>query len=587
LLKLMTGLRISPFLPIVLVLAGPASAGDAPPRGANVFTTAFRHDAAGRNDLNAYLLMYLTTLIYPEHLDEVAAADLSDRRLNADPAYFQKQFEKNTRHLFFDAGAPAGPANAPPEYQFVSYTESGGYDPEAMVITTPKAVYVVFRGTDRVASAKSGFGYQWSELLKTDFSFLGTPPGDGLRGTVHMGFWNSLSLIKRQLAERVIQGGGKTKKVWICGHSLGAGYTQLFAAYLNSKHGITAQGAYAFAAPHVGDDSFVSELTGMFPSDRLQRFDFVDDPVTMLPPYVTLYKRAGTRNYFSDLKTYKFKADERAMTDESNFVTGLFGAIGNAIQGAITKNAAFKISLSGGAFCYHHPTWYLAAAYRQLNRAEKAKVPPPLKLPSQKTEACSVFEIARARSSKADEQVDELVDQAAASAKEGVDKIAFNVKSLLDNATGSAIADGTYTIRCHKGGKYLTWHEPFKDGAKVDLRGEGKSEKDNRYKIKKLPAGGYTIESSGKFLEVDADDLFDNGTKVQMWSANLPFSNHGANQIWLFYKVRDDRYLILCSASLKVLDANNNDPAKDGCGVKQWEPLDNDQTQVWIVDKAR
>ena len=60
--------------------------------------------------------------------------------LHADPVFFQSEYQKYTAGLF-----------TTPQFQFITKTSPAGYDPEAMVISTPTTIYVVFRGTDRVA----------------------------------------------------------------------------------------------------------------------------------------------------------------------------------------------------------------------------------------------------------------------------------------------------------------------------------------------------------------------------------------------------------------------------------------------------
>ena len=39
----------------------------AAPKGTNAFSTVFNNTATGRDDANAYLLCYLTTLVYPQY----------------------------------------------------------------------------------------------------------------------------------------------------------------------------------------------------------------------------------------------------------------------------------------------------------------------------------------------------------------------------------------------------------------------------------------------------------------------------------------------------------------------------------------
>lgn len=132
------------------------------------------------------------------------------------------------------------------------------------------------------------------------------------------------------------------------------------------------------AAPHVGDQTFVNQLNAMFPNNRLQRFDFVHDPVTKVPPNAPLpkpdgssitYGRAGTRVYYNDVKTVQFGATERSPAEAARIASLLVG--GGALGGIF----------AAGDFCFHYPQWYLNAAYDQLNQATVSRVPSPLATP--------------------------------------------------------------------------------------------------------------------------------------------------------------------------------------------------------------
>ena len=171
---------------------------------------------------------------------------------------------------------------------------------------------------------------------------------------------------------------GGQKPVWVVGHSLGAAHAQLYGAYLTAN-GLSPQGVYAVAAPHVGDQAFVSQLNSMFPNRRLQRFDFVHDPVTKVPPNAPLpqtpgtppitYVRAGTRVYYDDVNTVQFGAPERPPSEANRITALLIAPI------PLTRLYA------AGDFCFHYPQWYLRAAYTQLNQATKGRVPSPLPTP--------------------------------------------------------------------------------------------------------------------------------------------------------------------------------------------------------------
>lgn len=298
-------------------------------QGAGAFTTAFNAEASGYDSTNAYLLSYLATIIYPEHLARLDGKHnntgyISNLHRNSN-AFFEKEFARLTRPLFSEPIAPTtarsglrtGSKTVPvltdsyPQYRFVADSKPAGYDPEAMVIATEKALFVVFRGTDRVASNPTGsLQYEWNEWLLVDFDFRFVSPDSGLRGRVHAGFWSSLLDIREGLLDALNElDPGKGKKLWITGHSLGAAHAQLFAAYV-AQRGRTAQGVYVYAAPHVGDQIFVADLEALY-GGRLQRFDFVADPVTMVPPYTAGYERAGIRNYHDDLDSLQRNAPER------------------------------------------------------------------------------------------------------------------------------------------------------------------------------------------------------------------------------------------------------------------------------------
>lgn len=397
--------------------------GAAPPfsLGPNAFNTGFNENAVGYAPSNAYLLTYLATLIYPEFLDQLSGVPLTAdmayvTRLHNTPQDFVQEYAKYTQHLFWNSALPQGPANSPPQYVWV-WGNRGGQDPEAMVISTPTTVFVVFRGTDRVAQSKNKAGYDWAEWIQTDFVALGIPPQFGaLRGLVHAGFWGSLTApaalfvpTNAQVPGGIANGrpfrdavlsvikafGGAQKKVWVVGHSLGAAHVQLYGAYLTAN-GLPPQGVYAIAAPHVGDQTFVNQLNAMLPNNRLQRFDFVHDPVTRVPPNAPLpqpdkssitYARAGTRVYYDDVKTVQFGAPERSRAEAGRIAALLVG--GGALGGIFVA----------GDFCFHYPQWYLRAAYDQLNPAIVSRMPSPLPTPVMRgnvySSLCGPLQVAR------------------------------------------------------------------------------------------------------------------------------------------------------------------------------------------------
>jgi Lipase (class 3) len=553
------------------------------------FDKQFNENATGRNDKNTYLLCYLTTLIYPQYLKMIPSkvptnyeVDLHRNKNN----FFEKEYKRFTQHLFTN-----------PEYAFVTRGNKQGYDPEAMVVNTLNTIYVVFRGTDRTAKNKvESLDYEIAEWIKTDFDILQTTD-ISMEGKFHQGFWKSISFdgFKEALYSKIETFGGKTKKIWITGHSLGCAQAQLFAMYM-AKRGIKASGLHLFAAPNPGNVDFAKEMDRLFPGNRLQRFDFVDDPIPAMTINAAGFAKAGTRVYYNDVKTIQFNAPDRSDAEALKIVgEGVAGAINMAVNGVI-KYDPIKL-FSGTKMCYHHPLWYLQAAYKQLKGDEKDLMPRPLALPSKDSEGCDMLIVARGNSASITNQIGEVVNGIKEEIVEGIEKLKFATSTIINNATGAAIAEGNYFISSYaSGGKlYMNDEDGAENGSDITL-----TTKKQKVKVEKMGVTGYTIRFQRKIvngwfgtqdeqeyvLDSDAWDLLDDGaTTIQLWEKNnIPAVS--LNQRWLFTKVRDNKYVITCAANMKVLDANNKNINKDKCGVKAYAPIADDQTQIWILEKA-
>ena len=121
----------------------------------------------------------------------------------------------------------------------------------------------------------------------------------------------------------------------------------------------------------------------------------------------------------------------------------------------------------------------------------------------------------------------------------------------------------------------------------------------SKVKIKRFGTIGYVIEFgtntvNGWFgpetktyvLDREGASLYQSGSsEVQLWEKNnFPLASF--NQRWLFINIRDNKYLIKNLENGKVLDANNNNIGTTSCGVKTYRPIDNEQTQIWELQKA-
>jgi pimeloyl-ACP methyl ester carboxylesterase len=540
---------------------------------ANAFGRFFNMNETGRNDVNAYLLCYLTTLIYPQYLATVAGDATPEyiTRLHNSRSAFEQEYKLYTSRFFNNA-----------RYFFFQESFAGGYDPEAMVVSTDDAIFVVFRGTDRVASNKkenpiSSFIFDWAEWLLTDFDARQITDPD-ITGKVHAGFWYSLGYnnFKSQLMNRIVAENGRNKKIWITGHSLGAAHAQLFAMYLRNKS-IPVQGVYVYASPHPGTQEFVTAMNQLFPGDRLQRFDFSSDPVTTIAPYTLGYRRAGTRIFYEDIKSMRFRAAERSFTDAL--------ALGPALTGS------FGFNLAGSQLCYHHPTWYLRAAYEQLTKEERNRVPVPLPLPhpdnnvNDYSAACDI--LARNKGINASAP-GSMIEEGVAAVGEAIEKIRFAAASILENITGTALTNGYYYISSHASGDklYLNDKNGIANGKDVQL-----NRTRHRLYIQRFGTIGYSLrfgvnDSKDVVLDSEMSDLFDDGaSNILLWERNnVP--GVSANQRWLLIRLRNNKYLIKNLANGKVLDANNGCTQNETCGVKTWRPVTDDQTQIWTIEPA-
>jgi triacylglycerol lipase len=571
--------------------------------GAGAFTR-FRYDATGRNAINAYLLTYLSTAIYVDYglqpilnLPFSRVEALKNDRTNRG---FVQEFSRVLRPLFIDREHPG----EPPQIDFFSFSDRRGYDPEAAVIGTPRAVFVVVRGTDRVAGAPLMAGTpENAEWMKTNFQIAMTRPGNlGSNVGVHAGFWNSLTAIAEDVAKRVVElRGDRQLPVWITGHSLGGAQAQLLAVYLHSVHGVRAQGVYVIGSPHPGDEQFAAAVNAIGGANRpvvLQRFEFVDDPATVFPPSSTLqtliavrpgYQPAGMRVWYEDLLTVRPDVGERSAVEMLDLLRTVWSLPTSFIQDAFRNNTPLPISGLPSNFCYHYPAWYLRAAHEALPQTVRAAMPRPTPEPTTRNFSCDPLTIARARVNPArdlGQGTQEIVNVLASD----VEQAAYSAQQLFANVTGNVIENGTYTIRpLLNPERGLARPVDATNGSRVSLADSNPRLPAQRWVIESR-VGGYLIRSGGRFLDVPMDSLLRDGSNVVMWDANLPSNplnrqtNHNQNQLWQFYRVGPSRYLIRNNGSGKVLDAQD---ATRSTRVRQWGAHDNNRSQVWIIERAR
>lgn len=514
----------------------------------------FNVNATGRNDVNAYLLSQLSYLIYADQLSKQVS--VSATTLQNDNARFKSEYIKRTKHFFYDPTpikisptitttrtVPADVSKISlrePQFDFVTTTDNSGIDPEVMLINTPNAVYVVVRGTDRVAGANSDFDYEWGEWLKTDaLAFFQSPcPGCESKGKVHRGFREALHYgdatnnYINTLTEKIKTMIGNTgKKIWITGHSLGGALVQLIGFYLKQYKNITAQELVIFASPHVGNPTFASTLNSIFPNGRIQRYDFIEDPITKLPGRYMGYGRAGVRNHISKATgsgSIVFNAGERSGDD--------FGAIAAVISTGL---------IDFGGACFHHPDWYVNSCYNMLSSTAKTQVPNPPVLPTATSEGCLQMDINLGTSG-----------------------------NYIDPGS-SAIVAGTYTIKNVQSGKFLI---ASRSNCPINInnccpaiqRSSSIVTDDNKWIIQKVDGAvltSYTLKNKAHNTVLDADAFCANSNNCKIQNCNrLPFGDRRMQE-WAFVRMTNGNYKLRCAAGNKYLRVNPDCIGNNGCNM--------------------
>lgn len=358
--------------------------------------TAFNDTASGVHSVNAFLLAKMTELMYAERLDyqlrylhnnrapidTFESSDWLSKNCLVNADNFEQAFEHRFQHYFGTSEQV--------QFRFLkkTYTEkahfagfkyTSGLDPELMVVSTPKMVLILFRGTDRVEEHK------WAEWLGTDFRLHQRQAGGALTGTrIHTGFWMSFDLIRDDLIAALTEFKAHDKKIWLAGHSLGAALSVIAGTYLKAS-GWNVQNIYAYACPRtIGNRAFHKKVNKLLPN-RVQRFEYFQDPITMVWMPGFRYDHIGQRNWYDEEKLgdYKFYKD----TPERRFGGRSLRKcthISYDSTNAESRRKARRIKRcqhSGTTFVtmkmghYHNPQWYVKAAYAQLTDEEKHHLP--------------------------------------------------------------------------------------------------------------------------------------------------------------------------------------------------------------------
>jgi len=540
--------------------------------------STFDPAATGLNETNAYWLAWLCAMVYPQNL--APAVGQQESLLQTSPAAFERAFRSHAEHFF-----PAGTT-----LRFFSRTSSEGFNPEVMVVTTDQAVLVIFRGTDKLITPTDGvLGAVIAEVgewIVTDANVLplDSPPG-GLPGKVHRGMKESLDVVRESLARYVLAQTGKP--VWLAGHSLGGGHAQLMAADLKAR-GADVRGLYLFNSPHPGDAAFAASLDRVIGANRIQRFEYLDDPVAMLPPQSSVSRLMGGLDFTSPLGGFG-RAGRRNAFRKLEGADALQRNLPERAEGQLNRSDLSRSGvLSPLAMCYHNPHWITAGLYDRLPTSVKPRVPQPLSLNA--LPACGPIATRTGQTGVVVER--QLVQDVAAAAGAALEAITYDVNALLQNATGQAVSPGRYRLRCLQGGEYLEVVASCvrSNGCGLQL---ARPDADRSRQVFEVVREGpsYRIRALVNGRSVDLDQ--DTG-RLQLWDSNF-VGIVNANQKWLFYQVGNAsgrRYVLLNGATVlggdrRVVDAINSETTRDGGRVVAGRPKSSDATQVWVIEPVR
>ena len=599
--------------------------------GKNCFNTEFNRDATSLDATNAYLLAYLSTMAYPDYLRfhfpgvrGYGHSGDSVKFLQANNNKFVQYYSNKLGYLFVDRdqapkstfaagddpsirnmGGLATPArpSSPSEpnvaiyrvpngqtarFDFQHTCNPNGYNPEAIIISTPATIFVVFRGTDRVNCNDAGtFAYEWGEWIASDFKFLkreASIMNAGIKGNVHRGMVESLMLdhFADSLSARIKRYGGERKKVWITGHSLGGAHAQLFSMYLKFNYGIKPQGVYIFQSPHPGDDVFVNQLNEEIGKKRIQRFEFGDDPVAMLPPQSFAFARAGERNYFKDYTSTNLRTEQKPEEDIK-----VLCALGNLPANVIPAMARFVFPpYCPASFCYHHPTFILKAVRHMLNSSELPALPSDLPMPKA-GDFCTTGDLTKAENN-------DLINNTATAVEASLEPIVWQASNIVSNLLGSGLTEGKYRLVNYglKGRtkKYLNWNGQL--FSQLNMSSSGTIFNINYKELSACQgAGGYQFFSGATNMSADVKFTMGIPTGQELSSRILmkPKDNCiGDEETWYLFAVpgKANTFVLYNWNSKKVLEAPDCKTSSNSCPVVEATPNSNRSTQVWVLEKV-
>ncbi|MCB0586356.1 MAG: lipase family protein [Phaeodactylibacter sp.] len=162
-------------------------------------------------------------------------------------------------------------------YEAFRWIEDEKTDTQAFVTARDGHLVACFRGT---SSGKDA-------LVDTRFRKTAAYGG---RGRVHRGFHNALDSVWDQMQEAARELGAD-KKLFLCGHSLGAALAQL-AAHRFALEGYTVAGVYVFGSPRVGNPEYRDAYNELLEARTFLHINN-KDIVARVPPRILGFRHLG------------------------------------------------------------------------------------------------------------------------------------------------------------------------------------------------------------------------------------------------------------------------------------------------------
>lgn len=248
---------------------------------------------------------------------------------------------------------------------------SGSSTSVACVASYPDRNIVAYMGTktqfdtfdNAVASIKD-----WSqnlEALLVPFRLTGEQLGggqsqdvdkDNLGGRVHAGFLEELGAVQDKVVAELQGRGGRSRPVYITGHSQGGAEAALATRALLAG-GFPVVSTYTFAAPRPGDGAFAGSVPATLP---IHRIEFGDDIVPHVPPTLISTEAQSVVGALTQLPFLPEQA--RMLLDlvqRANAGNG-FAGLGTLCYGS-HKTKALRVDLSAEqeAALFHDRLWSL------------------------------------------------------------------------------------------------------------------------------------------------------------------------------------------------------------------------------------